>query len=224
MKEKLNLKCIMQFGSSTYSKNPHDIDLAFFSKDILFSTKDILNLLEIIKKFELMYKDVVFDFSGEVRKKKGKYSITVIPLYDLEVNLSKNQSYSDSFFFKNLAEDKNKKILYGNDPFNFKIKITREVILDKLPIEIKHTLRRSLDSTKSRLNVSYHLFKTILRLMLVNFGVPKKEELLDMFKTNYKNIKLPKNSEKILKAKLVKSDFEDILKFAEDCLLYLYKN
>ena len=44
----LNLRGIIQFGSSTYDKNADDIDLVFFSKDKVFSTKDYLNLFKII--------------------------------------------------------------------------------------------------------------------------------------------------------------------------------
>ena len=37
--EKLNLKGIVQFGSSTYSKNFHDIDLVFYFKEDIVSNK-----------------------------------------------------------------------------------------------------------------------------------------------------------------------------------------
>ena len=62
----LNLKSIVQFGSSTYSKNFDDIDLVFVFNDDVIKTTDILKLRELIKKFEKKYKEIVFDFSISV--------------------------------------------------------------------------------------------------------------------------------------------------------------
>ena len=221
--KRLNLKCIIQFGSSTYSKDFHDIDLAFISDDLVFATKDYLRLFKIIKEFEEKFKDVVFDIGGGERKKKGKYSITIVPLNYLDIELIKKGEISlDAFFFKNLSEDKNKKTLYGKDPTNFKIRLSNSQIAQTLGIDINHALRKFLDDNERKRKATYHLFKATLRLMLLNIGIPKKEELLDKFKKNYE-IALPKNFKKIISNKISDDDFESILDFSNDCLRYLVK-
>ncbi len=169
-----------------------------------------------MKKFEEKYEEVVFDIAGGKRKKKAKYSISVIPLQMLDLNWK-----IDSFFLKNLSEDENKIILFGEDPTNIKIKLDRKEIAERLSLEINHHLRDYLEE-ENRKEVLYGLFKTTLRLMLTNEGIPKKEELTTKFKENFK-ITLPKNSEKILKQEVLEEDSKEILKFSEDCLLYLSK-
>ena len=223
--KKLNLKCIIQFGSSTYSKDFQDIDLAFISDDLVFATKDYLCLLGMIKKYELKHKDVVFDIGGGERKRKGKYSITIVPLNYLDIGLIKKGEISfDDFFFKNLSEDKNKKILYGKDPTNFKVELSNFQIAQILRININHALRKFLDDNKRKRKATYHLFKTTLRLMLIKEGILKKESLLSLFRKVYgEKIKLPKESERILANDLKEKDFEDVLKFSEDCLRFSIK-
>lgn len=212
----LNLLGILQFGSSTYSKNPKDIDIVFFSKDRVFSTKDYFVLFEIINKFERNHKDIIFNIAGGKRKRKAECSISIIPLQMLDLNWK-----IDSFFLKNLSEDKNKIILFGEDPTNIEIRLNKKDIAERLSLEINHHLRDYLEE-ENRKEALYSLFKTTLRLMLTNEMVPKKEELISKFKENF-SIPLPKNSKKIINQKIIEKDFKEILKFSEDCLLYLSK-
>lgn len=82
----LNLLGILQFGSSTYSKNAKDVDIAFFSKDDVFSTEDYFSLFDIINRFESEYPDIIFDIAGGKRKRKAKYPITIVPLQMMDLN------------------------------------------------------------------------------------------------------------------------------------------
>ncbi len=174
--EKLNLHRILQFRSSTYSKNAKDTDIVFFSKDKVFSTEDHFVLFEIIDKFEKNHEGLVFDIAGGKRKKKAKYSVSIIPLQMLDLDWK-----IDSFFLKNLSEDKNKIILFGADPTNVEIKLNKKDIAERLSLEINHHLRDYLEK-ETRKEALYGLFKTTLRLMLTNQGIPKKEELIEKFK------------------------------------------
>lgn len=214
--EKLNLKCILQFGSSTYSKKPDDIDLAFFSNKKIFPTKDYLKLFEIIKKYEKR-REIVFDIAGGKRKRNAKYSVSIIPVQNIDLKLN-----VDPFFFKNLSEDKNKKALFGKDPTNIKVKLNKRKIAERLINEIDMGLRDYLEP-KNKKESMRTLFKTTLRLMLTNYGVAKKENLLSTFKEKF-NLKVPKNSEKIIKGEISENDCKEILKFAEECLRHLSKN
>jgi hypothetical protein len=214
--KKLNLYGILQFGSSTYSKDAKDIDIVFFSKDKVFATEDYFVLFELIDKFEKDHEEFVFDIAGGKRKKKAKYSVSIIPLQMLDLDWK-----IDSFFLKNLSEDKNKIILFGEDPTNVEIKLDKKDIAERLSIEINHHLRDYLEK-ENRKETLYGLFKTTLRLMLTNQGIPKKEELIQKFKENFK-ITLPKNSKEILKQNISEKDYKEILKFSEDCLLFLSK-
>lgn len=222
--KRLNLKCIIQFGSSTYSKDFHDTDLIFCFKEDIVPPKEILKLIKIIKNFEDQYEEVVFDFGGVgTRKRKGKYCITIISVGRKELDVMYNPH--DLFFYKNLAGDKNKKILYGEDALkNMNFKLTNQHLFEMLVIDQKHVLRKSLDDKESRLEAFYFLFKIFLRAMLVNKDVLKKEELLLFFKKKYGNkIKLPLDSERILSHSLKSEDFENILNFSNDCLRFLIK-
>lgn len=221
--KELDLLGIIQFGSSTYSKNPNDIDLIFvFNKDVI-STAEILNLIKIMKSFEGRYNELTLDFSGLDRKRKTTYSITVILLSKKELDIK--HMPNDIFLFKTLKEDKDKKILFGEDPFtNLNLNLTNRHLFEMLSIELKWCLRKSLDDEEYKLKACYHLFKTFLRAMLINEGHFKKEELSKEFKGKFKEeIKLPRNSEEVLKGNLKEKDFIDVLKFTEDCLRYLLK-
>ena len=221
----LNLKCILQFGSSTYSKKPHDMDIALFSNDSVFTTKDYLLLFKLIREFEKKNKNVAFDIGGGDRKRKAKLKITIVPIGGMDLEIIKSgEASEDSFFFKNLAEDKNKKVLYGNNPLNFDINMSKLQIAEKLSIEVNYTLRKCLDDEKTKKGAIYHLFKTCLRVCLVNAGVPKKEELLNLFKREYSQLKLPKHANSIIQNKIKQEDFEQVLKFSEDCLNFLRSN
>ena len=103
-----------------------------------------------------------------------------------------------------------------------KVLLDKRQIIERLSNEINHTLRNCLEEKQKKEEI-YKLFKTILRLMLVNKDVSKKEELLNSFKEEYFKINLPKNAKNILNKKIIKSDLEDVLKFSEDCLRYLVK-
>jgi len=220
----LDLKGIIQFGSSTYSDKSKDIDLVFYFNDNTLPTKNIMGLIKIIKDFESKHNEIVFDFGGVGdRKRKGKYSITIASFSKSELNIFHNPH--DLFFIKNISEDKNKKILYGKDALeNIDIKLTNQHLFEMLSVDLIHSLRKALDDERYRLNSSYRLFKTFLRSMLINKGIFKKEELINEFKKEYKNkILLPKDSVKIISNNLKSGDFEEILKFSEDCLRYLIK-
>jgi len=224
--KELDLFGIIQFGSSTYSKNPDDIDLMLISNEKVISARKILFLIKIIKGFEKKCGEVVFDFGGGKidRKRKGKYAITVIFLGREGLNVKYHPH--DLFFFKGLSEDKNKKILFGKNPFiNLNFKLNNKQLYEKLSVEIIHALRRTLDDENYKFDSLYTLFKTFIRDMLINEKESlKKEELITNFKKKFGNkIKLPKNADGILLHKLKKSDFEDILYFTENCLKYLSK-
>ena len=51
-KKKLDLSCILQFGSSTYTDDFEDIDLLFLSSHKIIPTKQNLELIRIVKDFE----------------------------------------------------------------------------------------------------------------------------------------------------------------------------
>lgn len=167
--ENLNLHGILQFGSSTYSKNPKDIDMVLFSKDEVFSTEDYFVLFKIIDKLEKEYEEISFDIAGGKRKKKAKYSISIIPLQMLDLDWK-----IDSFLLKNLSEDKNKIILFGEDPTNIEVKLSKKDIAKRLILDINHYLRDYLEE-ENRKKALYGLFKVTLRLMLINQGIPKKK-------------------------------------------------
>ena len=222
--EKLNLLGIIQFGSSTYSKNPHDIDLILVSNDYVRFTKEIMLIIKIIKKFEKEYPKIVFDFAGLAdRKKKAEYSITVVFMEKGLLDTKYNPN--DLFFFRTLSLDKDKKLLYGKDPFTKgKFKLTDWHLFEMLSIELTKSLRKCLDDEDYKFEAIYFLFKTYLRAMLILEGQFRKEQLLPQFKLKFgKDILLPKNSERILTHKVKKEDFENILRFCEDCLNYLVK-
>jgi len=215
--KKLNLQCIMQFGSSTYSKEFNDIDLVFFSEDKVFSAKDYIKLFSIFAEFEEKYPKIAFDIAGGKGRRKTAYSISVIPLQQLDLDLK-----IDPFFLKNLSEDEHKKILFGIDPTNLKVKLSKAQIAERLSLERNHNLRACV-SEETRNESVYTLFKTTLRLMLANKGVPEKGELLSLFAKEYMNISLPENAANILKKKMSVSDFEGVLNFSEECILFLVK-
>jgi len=222
-KEKLDLSCILQFGSSTYTDDFEDIDLLFLSSHNVIPTKQNLELIRIVKDFENRYDDIVFDFGGVgTRDKEAKHSITVVYLNKEHLNLEHNPH--DLFFFKLLSEDKNIKTLYGVNPFEkMEINFTKQHLLEMLSVDLKRDiLRNSLDDENKLNEGLYCFFKGALRAMLIHKGHFKKEELLNEFQKEYGNkIRLPGNSEDIINHKIKKEDFEDILKFAEDCLRYL---
>lgn len=120
---------------------------------------------------------------------------------------------------KNLSEDTNKILLFGKDPTDIQVDLGRKDILEKLSLEINHALRDCLEEG-NRDEALYELFKVTLRLMLINCSIFKKDELLHRFRKEFE-IHLPKNSEKILDKDIDEKDFREILKFSEDCLIYL---
>ena len=220
--EKLNLMAIIQFGSSTHSKNPDDYDLVFFSKDLVFSSEDHEKLFLITTKFEKKYKDLSFDMSTPLATGK-KYKITIVPLQNADLIYLKN---ADKFFFRFLQKDEHRKVLYGKDPLvKLNLKITKENIIGRLLFENNKYVRLKIEKVSLK-NVSefviYYL-KTVLILMLTNEQVYKKSELMGNFIRSYKTIKIPKNWKDILDHKVTKGDYEEVLKFSEDCIRYLAK-
>jgi len=142
-----------------------------------------------------------------------------------EIKLATNPKYRfDVFFFKNLKNDKNKLILFGKDPLTKEIKVPYEEIINRLSLESKFAIRKSLDNDNQKIERGYHLFKTVLRLMLIDNGYLEKKELLPNFKNKFKSIELPKNSGNIIINKLTVKDFKDILQFSEDCLRFLLQS
>ena len=217
----LSLKSIIQFGSSTYYKNFEDIDIIFIFNDNVIKTSNILKLRDIIKKFEEVHKEIVFDFGGVgTRKRKAQYSITIV-LLSLQ-DLNTKYTPQDLFLLKTLKLDKNLKVLYGVNPFtNSNTKLTKQHLFEMLSIELKHTLRKNLDGEIDKESV-YRLFKTFLRAMLIEYGFFEKKELLDEFNKKFgEKVKLPKNSKDIMLKTIRNEDFKDILNFAENCLKYL---
>jgi len=222
--KKLKLATIIQFGSSTYTDDFDDVDLLFIPEKAVVPTQNILSLLSIMKSFENNYGEIVFDFGGvDTRKRKGRFFITVIFLSKKEMEVQYNPN--DKFLLQSLILDKNKRILYGNDVLEGKsFELNNRQLFELLVVEVKLALRKSLDDLETKKLAIRRLFKTFLRAMLINEGNFKKEELLSKFKYKFcDEIKLPKNSEKIINKNITEKDFEDILKFTEDCLRYLVK-
>ena len=107
--KKLNLQCILQFGSSTIDQKADDIDLVLFSKKEIFTTKDYINLFELMKSLENKH-ELVFDIGGKKVKREGGLNISVVPINSVDIKLVNSSNFTvDIFFFKNLSEDKNKK-------------------------------------------------------------------------------------------------------------------
>src|SRR3989344_141349 len=196
--KRLNLMSIVQFGSSTYLKNPKDIDLLFVSKVPIAPIKDVLELLNIIKSFERRNKEVVFDIGGRIRKRKGKHKVTIVFVDNRWLSIKYHPG--DLFLLKNLIEDKNKKILFGKNVLTNRVHLSDQHIYESLQVDFIHAVGQSLDDRKKRVDAIYFLFKAYLRAMLINdYGVLEKDRLLEKFRIKFKDkIKLPKNSKKIL--------------------------
>ncbi len=222
--EKLGLGGIIQFGSSTYSADFDDIDLLLISSQDVLLAKEQIKLISIVKDFENRYKEIVFDFGGVAdRERKGNFSISAIFVGKKDIQIKHNPH--DLFFYKSLSEDKNVKLLFGKNVLDSKrFVLTSQHLFEMLSVDQKHALRKIFEKNQIKSEAFYHLFKTFLRVMLVNEGNFKKDELLRQFKEKFGNeIKLPKNSKDLIKNKIKKEDFEDILKFTEDCLRWLSK-
>lgn len=221
--KELNLLSVIQFGSSVNSADYDDIDLLMISSHEIIPTAEHLKLIKLIKKFEKKYKGFVFDFGGtSSRKKEGEKSVTIIHLNKKHLNFRYSPAIVD--FLGNRAIDKNMNILYGKNPFLLKKnKLCKAQKFEMLSTELKHSvLRKSLDDKKYLNEGIYHAFKIFLRVMVDGKELPRKEDLLTSFNNKYKNkINLPRNSSKILKKKFSNEDFEEVLKFMEDCLNHL---
>lgn len=216
--KKLNVINITQFGSSTYLDNPNDIDLLVVSKDIIFSFEDYKKLFEIVKAFEKKY-PVSFDMSTP-QSAKSKYKITIVPLQQIDFIYQ-----IDKFFLRFLQKDKHRKLLFGKDQLDITIKISKRELIERLSMEMNRYVRLGVEkrSQKDFNEFINYFFKSILRIMLVNEEVYKKEDLLNIFQKKYSSIKLPRNSINILKHKIHKEDFNDVLKFANNCINYIHK-
>ena len=166
----------------------------------------------------------MFEIGGDKtrRQKQRTYSISVVPLNKLDIELGKKSNSLDAFFLKNLTDDKSKIALFGKNPFNFKMNLNKKLIIQTLSIEVNRTLRKCLDNEEKKKEASYFLFKSTLRLMLWREKTPNKNDLLPLFKKYYSNIETPKNAKKIILNNLNNSDFREILQFAENCLKFLY--
>lgn len=217
--KKLNLISIIQFGSSTYAKNPNDIDLVFVFKDMVLYLKEFDKLLNITSYFGKKYPSVSFNMSTPTDVKKCK--ITIVPLQkaDLEFQI-------DKFFLNFIKKDKNRKVLFGKDPFeSLKIIFSKREIIERLAIEINHYSRLKFegkDFSEYRDFISY-FFKSVLRIMLVEEEVSKKGDLISLFKNRYPQITLPADFKNILDHKIVKEDYYEVLTFSKNCLEILTK-
>lgn len=210
--EELELMSVIQFGSSTHDKNPNDIDLILFSKGEVFSSENYIKLLKIINDFEKKYKEVVFDIGAGLRLRKGKYKISIVPQQKLDLKLG-----VDIFFINNLYKDKDKKILFGKNPFSKRVNINNKKIISKIILEVNFALRKCLDNETKDESINF-LFKSVLRLMLLNEEVSRKDDLLERFKFVYPKISLPENSKKILYKQIEDKDIGSVLAFSEICI------
>ncbi len=220
----LNLESILEFGSSAYTNKFKDIDLMFISNKKIIPSKERLDLIKLIKKFEKIYPEIVFDFAGvNDRSKKGKYFITIV--FVSKEFLKTKYNPHDLFFLKILTLNKRIKVLYGFNPFiKLKIKLSNKHLFEMLDHDVLVLLRNSLDDKRKKLSVTYFQFKSFLRAMLIHEGDFKKKDLIKEFKKKYGDkIPLPEDSKRILNHKLKEKDFKNILKFTEDCLNYLVK-
>lgn len=220
--KKLNLSCIMQFGSSTYSKKSKDIDIILFSKKKIPSAEDFIELIEIVHSLENKYPEFIFNFGGiGERNKKGGIGVTVIFVGVVEISPKYNSE--DIFFFTSLSNDPNIRVLFGKSPLKKKVlKLSREHLFELLSVELRHALRKCLDDSERKSEAMYFLFKTFLRVMLIEYGPLEKNKLLELFSKKYSlRINLPSQSTNIINNKLREGDFQEILKFCENCLNYL---
>lgn len=221
--KRLSLYSVVQFGSSTHAENFEDIDSLFVSKEEVILSKDYLIMIEIIKNFEILYPEIVFDFGGQGRiNKKAKYSITLV--FIGKGVLSTKHNPDDLFFFNLLSSDKNIKVLFGNNPFEGKdFLLTNQHMFEKLSVTFNRVLlRNTLENEDNLIEGMYFSFKTFLRGMLVHRGHFEKNELLGEFEKEYfGKISLPENAQKLINHKIKLEDFERVLNFTENCLKYL---
>src|SRR3989344_2825146 len=196
--KRLNLMSIVQFGSSTYLKNPKDIDLVFFFNNMVFSKKEFERLISITKNFEKKHPEISFNMSNTLHSKK--YKITIVPLQNADLKYQ-----IDKVFLRFIQKDSNKKILFGKDP------------LKDLTI---HFEKNNLSDQKEYIS---YFFKSVLRIMLLDQTVSKKEELIEKFNKKYSKIELPKNYIKILNHYVDLDDYTGVLRFSKDCLEVLAK-
>ncbi len=216
----VKLACVLQIGSSVYDKKSKDIDLVFVSAERIFSGRDHTKIFELAHKYMQTYPGVGFNIGGE-EFSDAEYQISLVLINLIEIE-DQTKAY-DLFFIKGLSEDKNKKVIYGSDLTNsIKIEIDKNYLIQYLLRSIEHFSRKLLNPAYD-VEVLRAFFKEILRFMLSNCSVRKKEDLLKAFIENYPKIKLPKNTEEILAGKVKRTDLQDVLRFAEDCLQYLLK-
>ena len=210
---------IVQFGSSTYLKNPKDIDLVFFFNNMVFSKKEFERLISITKNFEKKHPEISFNMSNTLHSKK--YKITIVPLQNADLKYQ-----IDKVFLRFIQKDSNKKILFGKDPLkDLTIHFEKREIIERLAIEINHYSRLKFEKNNLSDQKEYisYFFKSVLRIMLLDQTVSKKEELIEKFNKKYSKIELPKNYMKILNHYVDLDDYTGVLRFSKDCLEVLAK-
>jgi hypothetical protein len=219
---KIELEGILEFGSSVYSEDAQDMDFIFISKNEIVPIVDRLFVLDLMKRYEENFSDLVFDFGGiNNRRKKAKFSVTIVFVSQSWLKIKHNPH--DLFFIKLLKLNKNIKIIYGKNPFKLiKINFNSEHLFEMLERDFFVLFRSCLDSEEEKLSRARYEFKSFLRGMLIHLGDFRKDELLKKFEEEFgERIILPVNSKLILENKMLSGDFEDILKFCNNCLIYL---
>lgn len=214
--KKTSVNGIIQFGYSTYLENPNDMDIILYWDKLLHPLEEYADIRNLILKFEKDY-PVSFDIDG-VGKKPAKYCIAIVIIDKDEI--SKPLAQFANFDIKN---DKNRRCLYGIDPFKeLRVRLTKKLLIDRLTHSIQFGERFALRDLED--GVSY-LLKSTLRIMLLlaKKHVTKKMELIAAFKQRYPRIKLPKNVKGIINHAVSEEDLKPVLKFAEDCFYAVMK-
>ncbi len=182
---------IIQVGSSTYSKNYHDIDVITFFDSYLVPHK-----LSIIRD----------------RYKQNKLWIEGVSVKE------KSSEFNPGLrvFIKTFSNMKNKKILYGKDPY-----LNKKITLRKIDVA-------------AYIWYNYHIpelygqyydaaFPNSIRAILsyADEYPEKKEELLKVFRKKFAELYryLPKNAEKFLRG-TNKKNFKELYLFFEESLKY----
>lgn len=220
----IDLENITQFGSSTYSDDPKDIELILVSKEKVFPAESFSKLFELIKKYERKYTNLSVDISnGAGFKEPKEFNLTIVAL-------QLSDFYLDSliwpFFIKSVSADPHRKVLFGKDIFDLKFKLTNKELMNCLMIDLHSYVKYPIeDVPEERVKHKIRfIFKSALRYMLINKSITEKNQLLPEFKINFPHINLPENYQEIMDdINFSKEDFTPVLHFATDCLNELDK-
>jgi hypothetical protein len=184
-----NLVGIVQIGSSTYSEDYHDIDLIIFFDSFLVPIE--------LEKIREKYKNKKFWVEGASVHYEGFNNGMKV-------------------FIKSFSTNKNKKILYGKDPFaDTNIKIINEDVASYVWYRYR---------ISEMYNLNYDLtFPNSIHAMLTykNIFPENKENMLKLFKKSYPELSkfLPKFPERFLR-ETNKSNFKELYNFFEKSMEY----